>query len=677
MAEGMAARLPYRVRNVSATPAASPAETARVAGAWVKTRWSARSDSVPVEWLWTLKRSAWVRRAIRQSSLLVSLDHDTDAALAKLGDVTGDCPVVDHRAVQAIWLSLTRLHLLLDRLAETLGNSSQPNHAEGLLADLAEDARAVAGVPIPDVLWPTARAAAVSRAALSQRQPRPAADLIDATIGLLDWPVEAAAVTGLSASLAVARLWVAAGDDPLPTEGQLAAAAVGALAGADEALISGDGLLASGRLGDAMRLLFHRERHAESLSSPLVNDPEGFLAPLWSSRTHAQLQRTPRGRWGGAGTTSRGLEPTRPRVVVLTGAYGEFHGAVVSTLADVSHVQVVDLGARHPLLRRRVLSSAWLSVLAAMAGREQMAGVATTANDVADLDAAIKGVRASMQDVDVVFSDWADPATVLASHVRPAGVRLVVRIHSLDALDPWFHLVNWSDVDQVIVVSEPFRALVEAMLRVAGATVPVIPLPNLIALSTMDLPKLPGARSTLGLIGWGRRVKDPLWALELLAREPSWRLLFIGPDLVQGVSGRARDYAASVRHRMHLPDVRDRIEVVGWTDHVSRHLQRVGVILSSSRRESWHFGLVEGAASGAVPVVRDWPMIRPLGGARAVFPSEWVVADLDEAEARVRRVTHPAEWESARRTAQDEASRMFDPAVAAGSYRRVILGSRP
>lgn len=88
-------------------------------------------------------------------------------------------------------------------------------------------------------------------------------------------------------------------------------------------------------------------------------------------------------------------------------------------------------------------------------------------------------------------------------------------------------------------------------------------------------------------------------------------------------------------------------------------------------------GLVEGAASGAVPVVRNWPIFAPVGGARSLFPHEWVVETLDEAEARIREVTADADsWDEARLRAQREALDAFDPGPVAQRYREVVLGPR-
>jgi hypothetical protein len=63
-------------------------------------------------------------------------------------------------------------------------------------------------------------------------------------------------------------------------------------------------------------------------------------------------------------------------------------------------------------------------------------------------------------------------------------------------------------------------------------------------------------------------------------------------------------------------------------------------------RESFHLGLVEGAASGAVPVVRDWPYFP--GAVRALFPADWVVDSPRAAAERVLAVTADEEtWRKA------------------------------
>jgi hypothetical protein len=64
---------------------------------------------------------------------------------------------------------------------------------------------------------------------------------------------------------------------------------------------------------------------------------------------------------------------------------------------------------------------------------------------------------------------------------------------------------------------------------------------------------------------------------------------------------------------------------------------------------------VEGAASGAVAAVRDWPFFARYGGARTIYPDDWVVDSPERAAERILRTTAT---ESGWRTAGDETSRL-------------------
>jgi glycosyltransferase involved in cell wall biosynthesis len=356
--------------------------------------------------------------------------------------------------------------------------------------------------------------------------------------------------------------------------------------------------------------------------------------------------------------------------------YGSFHGEVHDALESVASVQVVDLAQSFTRLRsQRRASARALSDVAAM-----HTDAAGTAEEVAAQRARADRLKRMTRNHDIVFSDWVDPATVWLSHTAPRRVRLVVRVHSVDALDAWFPLVDWAEVDEVIVISPALKSLVEDLLALLGVTgLDVTLLPGLVGVGTMDAAKEAGARTTLGLVGWARRVKDVAWALDLLDGDPEWRLRLIGHPLDEPHgSARSRAYHASVLQRMADPHLRDRLDIVGWTDDIPAELRRVGVMLSTSRREGNHHGLVEGAASGAVPVVRDWPLFARRGGARAVYPQDWVVDDLEHAIARIRAMTvDDRTWEAARLKARREALELFDPDSAAEQYRTTVIGTSP
>jgi glycosyltransferase involved in cell wall biosynthesis len=161
-------------------------------------------------------------------------------------------------------------------------------------------------------------------------------------------------------------------------------------------------------------------------------------------------------------------------------------------------------------------------------------------------------------------------------------------------------------------------------------------IPNRNLLNAFILPKYPGSEHTLALVGWNNVTKDPLWALDLLEslreHDDRWRLRLIGdPFPVSGLTAPAAAYRDALDARIDA--LGDAVEQPGFTDDVPEALRHIGVILSSSRREGTHEGMLQGVASGAFPVVRNWPYVARWGGATTIVPDEWIVDTAQEGAA--------------------------------------------
>jgi hypothetical protein len=76
---------------------------------------------------------------------------------------------------------------------------------------------------------------------------------------------------------------------------------------------------------------------------------------------------------------------------------------------------------------------------------------------------------------------------------------------------------------------------------------------------------------------------------------------------------------------MAEPDVVGAVDEVGQVDDVATQLRDIGVVVSSSTRESFHLAVAEAVLSGALAVVRDWPALARFGGAHGVWPDSWIV----------------------------------------------------
>lgn len=570
--------------------------------------------------------------------------------------------------------SWTALGVLLDELAE------QPERAPLDPSDLLKALRAV-----PPSRTMTARRAQVSDAVLApaltvarrlvrQHRHAEAIELTDVVLHALAPPSS----SGLQAVARHARLSLGEG-----AGADLLTVVAATLAGADAAADTGDLPLAAELLDVGAGLLLHRDLHADPVTSPLVEDPESFLEPFRQSRVMALLAAPPAGESGTATVVRDGDQP-RPagtsgpaRVVVLSGAYPRFSRPMVDALRRRGHpVEVIELVADHRPFR-------WIGTDPELVLHRLRASTAGNPGTDGTWGYGVASEHVeSLRRADIIVADWADKGAVWASVVAPPDARLVVRVHGVDALSLWIHALNWSRVDAVIAVSPHQASLVDDVLRFGAVATSSSPPPCQPVFNTVSLPPVvdPPDRDpwSLGLVGWAKPVKDPLWAVEVLARLRArggpWRLVLIGEDFAPGGVRTIQQYAARFRHRIQEPDVLGAVQLVGRTDTVEREVARLGFVLSSSVRESFHLGLAEGVLGGAVPVVRNWPFFASRNGASSLYPAVWVVADVEAAVDRIWDLREPERRAKEAQVAQAEAAERFDPHRTSAQLVKVITG---
>ncbi|MGW4155724.1 glycosyltransferase family 1 protein [Micromonospora chersina] len=416
----------------------------------------------------------------------------------------------------------------------------------------------------------------------------------------------------------------------------------------------------------AFDLMFHRIAHFDGVSSPLAEDPEGFLAPLHRSEAGKALA-TPRGRRAAAEFPPAG----RPhRMLFFTGLNDNFVGSIISRYEAMPGVEVRRLNLVEESIRP-VLSNGRTNLV-----HHMLAGTSKRAEEVQEA----WGHHVAW--ADTVFVDWCNLPAAMLTMIDPGTARVIIRLHSFEAFSWWPHLTDWSRVDDVVFVSEHLRdftlAAVPRLRAPQGPRTHV--LTNAMELHRYAVPKPSAdARFTLGLIGLSSLAKDPRWALavlrELRRRDERYQLKLIGDDLRASLSPAVRAYVAQLDAELAELEPSGAVVRTGRTEDVPGALTDVGVILSTSVRESFHCGLVEGAASGAVPVVRDWPFFagRP-HSARNLFPSDWVVSTPEEAAERILAVTASEEtWREAGRSAASHVLSTWDWSVTQKDFDRLLL----
>lgn len=455
----------------------------------------------------------------------------------------------------------------------------------------------------------------------------------------------------------------------VPVMGDVVGAVGDTLRRADAALAADDLEQAAFLTTVALDLLFTRRLHTAEVRTPIVSEPDTFLAPLRDSEVGRLLATRTTAR------TPRHVPQTGPdgpersdrlRVTVLPGAYPKFAQAVTHELARHADVEVLDLAAR----QKRFANTGVDPVTV----RERLL---TATGHPPALDLA----TAEALSADVVFVDWADKGLTWLTQVVPEDTRVVVRLHGVDTLSAWLHTAQWEKVDDVLFPSEHLRRAAVTALggRLDGVRQHVVA--NPVDVERYVLPKTETARTTLGMVGWAQQVKDPEWTLDLLAalrrQDPRWRLRLIGADVdVNDPNPVERAAARAFHARLADPVVADAVDFVGYTTRLPQHLREIGWAVSSSRREGFHIGLVEMAASGAVPVVRDWPVYAGIGGASGLFPPEWVSTTPEEAAERILRTIASGAWDETSAATVETVRRRFSGTDSAERLRRIVLGER-
>lgn len=431
---------------------------------------------------------------------------------------------------------------------------------------------------------------------------------------------------------------------------------------ADEKFAAGDTTRASELFTAACELTFNRSVHFHRRSSPLAEDPERYLAPFHASAI-GTLVSTPAGRLMPAAKppTDRPLRilfATRKNANFLNEIMEHFEGRVdveVRFFDMFSDPALYSIGGNRKLINVRM------------------------GNAPDEIALAERRLRPLIDWADTIFIDWMMELAAVTSWVDPADTRVIVRLHSYEAFQLLPHLADLSRVDDLVFVSKHFERLVSKVLSpLKRPDAPALHvLANAMRLDQFDREKSADARFTVALIGFSQVAKDPLWALEVIEllrkEDPRYRLLLVGGGLGDVTSSWARTFDHELEVRIADLTEAGAVELLGQRDDIANVLTEVGAVISASVRESFHVAVAEGAASGAVPVVRNWPFFAREAGAASVYPAEWVVDTPQGAATRILETTRDEEiWRAAGSAAQKFVLETYDWEVVQHDYDRLF-----
>ncbi len=225
---------------------------------------------------------------------------------------------------------------------------------------------------------------------------------------------------------------------------------------------------------------------------------------------------------------------------------------------------------------------------------------------------------------DIVVCEWWTSQAKWFSRYLDGAKTLIVRCHSFEAFGLESFRSNIQGVDGTIFIADHIR---KVFLDVTTGVAP-IRMNTTVVENLRDLPLLTfrerneQERFTLGLTQYASANKDPIFAIKILehlrAQDTRWRLKFVGNPWPENANERETEYAKEFAHRIQA--LGNEVAVEPRTNEINSWLHGIGFILSTSYREGSHESLVEGALTGAIPVLRKWPMVASYGAPAGVFP---------------------------------------------------------
>lgn len=259
-------------------------------------------------------------------------------------------------------------------------------------------------------------------------------------------------------------------------------------------------------------------------------------------------------------------------------------------------------------------------------------------------------IRDAVAWADVVWQEWVDQIAIGLSH-QPiiAKKKLIMRLHSYEALVGYIPKVNWSVVDHLIFVADNVKNISLPQIGQVNQTNNFLiwTIPNGVDLEKY---KLTEDEQRYAINGWidGKRVDQTNQNLKLRTKAKGKNLAYIGtitnkkgPMLMlqafeklicedEGfrlhVAGNIADmrYEVYLNHIINEMGLNDFITFYGHQNNMAEWLRNMHYVCCSSPWESQNMSVMEAMATGCCPLVHNFP------GAKQIYPEEFVWTTVNE-----------------------------------------------
>jgi glycosyltransferase involved in cell wall biosynthesis len=239
--------------------------------------------------------------------------------------------------------------------------------------------------------------------------------------------------------------------------------------------------------------------------------------------------------------------------------------------------------------------------------------------------------RALLEEATTVFCEWSLGNLAWYSKNKRPEQRLITRFHSQELFTDYPRAVDFRSVDRVIFVSELIRGMAIRKFGIPSEKTMVIP--NAVDTRKLDLPKNEESNFVLGFVGMVPQMKRFDLVLDLLEHlrkiDDRYTLRIKGkrPEQYPWMAAREDEmafYNAQYERIETSSLLKNSVIFDPEGNDMAEWYRGIGIAISTSDFESFHFTLADGAASRALPVGLAWP------GAEWIYPESWIVTGTKE-----------------------------------------------
>lgn len=226
---------------------------------------------------------------------------------------------------------------------------------------------------------------------------------------------------------------------------------------------------------------------------------------------------------------------------------------------------------------------------------------------------------------DIIWLEWCREHTIAITNQVPAwlrGKRVIVRLHSYEALYDLYKQVDWQLVTDLIGVARHVLHRVMPFIHAQNPSIKVHHIPNGVDTDKFTMPADKQHTWRIGHLGHVNNKKGPDKWPDIF----HYLLKHCGEDIHFHFGGKFQDprYEVYLPHIIKQMGVADRVHFDGVITDVAAWFADKTYVLCSSPWESQNMSVMEGMSCGLKPLVHNFP------GAADIYLDEHIWTTLDD-----------------------------------------------